>query len=163
MWLPPARARQQVETSAKAIFLADRHPELVEGSVQPPSLQSNGTDPSTPLRSAQDDGAFKQRLSQRSQVARATREADRCQGLTRCVPRIPALRVHLWWLDLAHAPWARLRRLPTEAQGGFRLESGAVIIFAMPHEAQCQHSQCEQHPGARLRNRNKCQGKIVSA
>ena len=41
------------DVSAKIRFLADRHPELVEGSVQPPSLQSNGTDPSTPLRSAQ--------------------------------------------------------------------------------------------------------------
>ena len=54
------------EIFAKVLFLADRHPELVEGSVQPPNLESYGTDPSTPLRSVLDDGAFALRLSQRS-------------------------------------------------------------------------------------------------
>ena len=53
------------EISAKVLFLADRHPELAEGSVLRPPLQGYGTDPSTSLRFAQDDSAIILGLSQR--------------------------------------------------------------------------------------------------
>jgi len=64
------RYKMPVETSATVHQEAIRHPELVEGSVQPAFSQKHGTDPSTPLRSAQDDKSLKEGLLQEVQTKR---------------------------------------------------------------------------------------------
>jgi len=52
---------EELEISTKRSLQTACHPELVEGSVPPAFFQKSRTDPSTPLRSAQDDGPKKNR------------------------------------------------------------------------------------------------------